>query len=276
MDDYSNVINVDEITDAKYINTVLLETQESWARRLYSKLLRDYEQNEVEKGKLSCAFSFGVSEHYIKSDKKIMIVGQEANGHTFDYENWCLKNWQSWAVDYLDYQVYDENQNDRKFKKNNSPFWQFINALKEKGFGVCWNNLDKVRRYVKVDGKEWKEDKLPYDRANGERKILNTKIFDANSKSLLEKEIAIVQPDIVVFAIGPSNPYYHTLYSAFLGSDYAYEQMLKECPYPTTDNVCPNIKDKLNLTIPAYYTYHPNFLKQSKKFENVISKIIGK
>ena len=149
----------------------------------------------AEDKKLSCAFSFGVSRHYMESTKKIMIVGQEANGHTFDYEKWRLEKWQDWAVNYLNYQVYDEKSNEYKFSKNNSPFWQFFKKLKEEGFGVCWNNLDKVRRYVKVDGKEWKERKLPYNEENIERAILNEKIFDGNSKSLLQKEIEIAEPD---------------------------------------------------------------------------------
>lgn len=261
--------------NAEEINYKLLKAQTEWQDKCYGALFEEYKNNEEARGKLSCAFGFGVSEHYVLSDKKIMIVGQEANGHTYDYEKWDLKHWREWAVDYLNFQVYDEKPNGRSFTKNKSPFWQFFKILKNQGYGVCWNNLDKVRRYVKEDGKEWKENYLPYDKDNAERQILNRKIF-GEGKSLLEKEIEIAKPDIIVFAVGPSNPYYHTLYSAFLGSSFTYDQILNKCPYPTAKEECLNVQGVLNLPVSAFYTYHPNYLKQSKKFEKVIEQITGK
>ena len=77
------------------MNEELLAVQESWARRCYKKVFDDYKAHEAEKGKLSCAFGFGVSKHYIDSKKKIMVVGQEANGHSLNYEKWNLENWRN-------------------------------------------------------------------------------------------------------------------------------------------------------------------------------------
>ena len=233
------------------MNEELLAVQKVWETQCYNALKKEYDKNEEEKGKLSCAFGFGVSEHYVQSDKKIMIVGQEANGHTFDYEKWRLDNWQEWAIDYLNFQVYNVTPT-TKMEYNNSPFWQFFREFKNNGYGVCWNNLDKVRRYILPDGKEWVESKLPYDGNNSERKILNGGIFDG--KSLLQKEIEIVNPDCVIFAVGPKNPYYHTLCDAFFHHDGAYEMLNDDKYYPTLGSPVVEISTKLGLKMPAFYT----------------------
>lgn len=259
-------------------NDELLKVQENWKVQCYEVLKKEYVNNEEEKGKLSCAFGFGVSEHYVQSDKKIMIVGQEANGHTFDYEKWCLKNWREWAIDYLNFQVYNEKSK-CKMEYNSSPFWQFFREFKNNGYGVCWNNLDKVRRYTLPDGKEWVESKLPYDENNSERKILNGEIFDG--KSLLQKEIEIANPDCVIFAVGPKDPYYHTLCNAFFHHDGAYNMLLRDKnypndkPYPTLDYPVVEISKKLGLKIPVFYTYHPNFLRIKGKFEEAVEYIMN-
>ena len=262
-------IDVSELNSANYINNLLLETQESWARRLYSKLAEKYKNKD--KVKLSCAFSFGVSDDYTKAAQKIMVIGQEANDHTCEYEKWHLEAWQKWAVAYLEYQLDINKENEYGIGPNCSPFWQFLNKLKDEGFGICWNNLDKVRRYVKKDGKGWIEDKLPYDKLNSERAILNKKIFDADSKSLLQKEIEIATPNIVVFAVGPKNPYYHTLCLALLDGEDSYNELLDS--YPKKVDFCVDITKKLNLGIPAFYIYHPNYLNQSGKLDATVAKI---
>ena len=253
------------------MNEKLLEVQKKWEEQCYKVLKKEYDDNEEEKGKLSCAFSFGVSDRYIQSDKRIMIVGQEANGHTFDDKKWCLKNWQDWAVEYLNFQVYKEPAKKYEIDPNYSPFWQFFRAFWDKadGYDVCWNNLDKVRRYTLSDEGKWLERKLPYDENNTERKILNRKIFDG--KSLLQKEIEIVNPDCVIFAIGKKNPYYHTLCDAFFHQGNAYDMLLKN--YPTLGSPVVEISKKLGLEMPAFYTYHPNFLRIKGKFDEVVNKI---
>lgn len=268
---------------AREKNEKLLNLQKEWEYKLYMQLSESYAiQRDV---KLSRAFSFGVSQHYTNSDKKIMIVGQEAKGHTFD-PLWNLEHWHDWAIEYLEFQLYKEPSiHGYKFNKNGSPFWTFIRELIKKrepdeyfNYGVCWNNLDKVTRYIKEDGKEWKEHKLPYDKQNNiERAILNKKIFDDNSKSLLKKEIEVSNPDILIFAVGASNPYYHTLYTSILDIDGDYNTIFNKlkCPYPQKDHECVDITEIANLGVPTYYTYHPNFLQQSNTIKKVVDKIKG-
>lgn len=261
------------------MNDDLLRAQKEWEKECYNPLKEEYEKNEATKGKLSCAFSFGVSNHYIEAKKKIMIVGQEANGHTFDYKNWGLENWQKWAVDYLDYQVYGEKPHNRDFSTNSSPFWHFIREL-SKDYGVCWNNLDKVRRYIQNNGVELTEDYLleynDYDK-NKDRSRLHEKIFD--SKSLLHKEIEIAKPNIVIFAVGPKNPYYHSLSLAFFDGDKVDEHLnVRGIKYPQikNNNFCCEISEDLNLDMPAFYTYHPHYLSRKRILNNVIKNIITK
>ena len=255
----------------KSLNEQLLEVQSVWEEECYIPLKEEYKQNEEKLGKLSCAFGFGVSDDYLNAPKRVMIVGQEANDHSLKYVKWNLKNWQKWAVAYLEYQLDINKENEYDIQSNYSPFWQFIKRFKEAGYGVCWNNLDKVRRYEYLLETGWKEKKLQYDKENSKRALLNKRIFDGNGKSLLQKEIEIAKPDTVVFAVGPRNPYYHTLCLALLGEN-SYDKLLKS--YPDKSNYCVDITDKLNLGIPAYYTYHPNFLNRNKKLEGAVATIL--
>lgn len=255
-------------------NEELLQAQTLWHDKCYAALKREYD-NDESKGRLSCAFGFGLSKHYIDSGKKIMVIGQEANDHSFDIAKWGAKNWQKWAIAYFDFQVYGEQTAGYEFSKNNSPFWQFMSKLTARsiGGGLCWNNLDKVRRYV--NGQTWMETKLPYDkkaRDNCERKLLNEKIFEG--KSLLQKEIEIAEPNAVIFAVGPTNPYYHTLCDAFFDGEGAYERLL-DGGYPSLaeNGGVVEISAKLGLKMPAYYIYHPNYLQMRGRLDIVVDDI---
>ncbi|MGN1103690.1 MAG: hypothetical protein ACI4QI_02325 [Candidatus Coproplasma sp.] len=257
----------------KDVNEELLKLQTVWESECYKPLLEEYKKNEEQRGKLSCAFSFGVSRQYMESDKKIMIVGQEANDHTYCYDNWCLKNWQEWAVSYLNRQV--NREKNKQMGYNRSPFWRFFRKFAKAGYAPCWNNLDKVRTYVKKDQKDWKEDFLPYKTGSNEREILNRKIFDGASKSLLEKEIEIAKPNIVVFAVGPNNPYYHALSLAFFSGEDVDRKLENVFPKPNIDECYKNISVDLGLNVPAYWTYHPNLLSRKKWLNTVVDKIIS-
>lgn len=255
------------------VNEQLLKEQKYWEKECYKPLIKEYQNNEAELVKLSCAFSFGVSRQYIESDKKIMIIGQEANDHTFDYEKWCLSEWQGWAISYLNRQVNKEKNKEMGY--NRSPFWRFFRKFAKGGYTPCWNNLDKVRTYVKKDGKDWKEDFLPYKTGSNEREILHRKIFDGNSKSLLEKEIEIAKPDIVVFVVGPNNPYYHSLSLAFFTGEEVDKRLEAVYPKPNNNECCQEISDILGLNVPTYWTYHPNLLSRKKWLDTVVDKIIS-
>lgn len=253
------------------INKSLLEKQRKWEEECYKPLKEVYENNEAKLGKISCAFSFGVSDHYVNANKKVMIIGQEANGHTFDYKKWGLNSWQTWAISYLERQVYKEHTDDLGY--NRSPFWRFFRKFEKSGYAPCWNNLDKVRRYICVDEKDWVESKLSYDEQNSDREKLNAKIFDG--KSLLQKEIEIASPDIIVFIVGPNNPYYHALGLAFFDGDRVDSKLEEVYPKHSEKDCCQEFSKMLGLNVPTYWTYHPNFLSRNGLFNKVVGKIIG-
>lgn len=247
------------------LNDNLLKAQSEWAKKCYNQLKEEFDKDNYGKERLSRAFSFGVTDHYVNADKKIMVVGQEARGHD---EHGELENWQKWAISYLDRQVYKEKNGNYY---NGSPFWRFFRTLEKEGFAPCWNNIDKVRKYVCSDGIKWSEHKLSFDDKINCREILNAKIFDG--KSLLQKEIELATPNAVVFIIGPNNPYYHALGLAFFDGEEVDKKLADVYPKCNEADCCREISSLLGLNIPAYYTYHPNFLNRNKLFNKVIEKV---
>ncbi len=107
----------------------------------------------------------GLTEEYLtaKSDKRVMIIGQEAGGFgeindgtaDYDFIEASVKsktnapgNSQKWAIAYLQKQLYgkydDLPECYNKINYNPSPFWEFFRKMNKQGFELCWNNLDKV------------------------------------------------------------------------------------------------------------------------------------
>lgn len=248
------------------LNEYLLKAQKEWEEECYIPLKEAFDKENYGKEKLSRAFSCGVSDHYVDTRKKIMIVGQEARGHD---SHGGLDCWQKWAIDYLERQVYNEHKDTIGY--NRSPFWRFFNKFKKNGYAPCWNNIDKARKYCFDDTKGWIEHKLSCDERYKARELLNEKIFDG--KSLLQKEIEIAKPDIVVFAIGTEDSYLCSLRNAFeLEKEWGeYDLSLTA----TSEGCCKDISNILHLDTPAYWTYHPNYLNFRKLFEDAVKKILS-
>lgn len=268
------------------------------------------ENEKIDDVKISCPFCMGLTDEYINSDnKKIMIVGQVARnlgrwskqwqGKTLDalFSNmdtkedyWPAKRMQNWANDYLDIQLKLKNPTyDKNY--NSSAFWDFFRDIKSCGnISLCWNDLDKVN-FVENDGKE---KSLTYK----DEVFLSSKYkYDGVDFSLLQREIKIAQPDIIIFAIGP---YYSLSLDVALGvSDYKYEHMtnrelskksLKVSKlfnnYPTkdifvvqNDDLKVAVNNLLGRDTIVLWTYHPTALRRLKLYSqaiNDIAKIINK
>ena len=235
------------------LNKKLLEIQQEWKEKLYNGVLVGNE------GQISCPFSCGVSDEFLTSDKKVMIIGQNAVGLGCQYNKYDLPQMQEWSIGYLEKQL---NISNNEYKRNSSPFWRFLGALKAAGYFPCWNNLEKVVRYKVGEIKE-------YHVENNEREILNQRFVDG--KTLLQKEIEIVNPDMVVFVVGPRNPYYSAIKQIF---DLSDEMLENYYPKYDTDRLCGEITNIVKLGIPTFWTYHPQFLSHHKCMDVVIDKII--
>ena len=247
--------------NAQRLNEVkLLFLQGEWQRLCYKKVAVD------GKDKISCPFSVGVAEDYVQSEKTVMIVGQEANSLTCDYDKWNLENMQKWAIAYLKKQLGIETDytiDGKRLRYNHSPFWEFFRTFKNNGYFPCWNDLDRVKRYVGNNEYRLTLDEQGY----AQRKILNEKF--RNNKSLLQNEIDLLMPSVVVFAVGPKNPYFRTL-----GYAFDVDEKILNLHYPTPENPCREVSKILGLDMPAYWTYHPNYLCRKGLLRHVIEEII--
>lgn len=194
---------------------------------------------------------------------------------------------QNWANDYLECQL----KNSTSEKYNFSAFWDFFRDIKSFGnISLCWDDLDKVN-FIENDGKE---KNLTYE----DETVLSSKYeYDGVNLSLLQREIKIAQPDIIIFAIGP---YYALSLDVALGvSDYKYEKMSnKDLPkksvevsklfneYPSKNKIVVINKDLkaavnnlLGRETIVLWTYHPTALRRMKLYSqaiNDIAKIINK
>jgi hypothetical protein len=125
------------------------------------------------------------------------------------------------------------------------------------GYNCLWDNLDK---FLKADHKEHlgKEEAVEFNAPYGEDGI-----------SVLQREINLLKPKVIVFAIGPREKYRASLASAFsIDVSLLY-------PYrPTRQNCVNDISSLLGLkdTI-VLWTYHPNYLSRGKLKDDAIIKI---
>ena len=213
--------------------------------------------NEYEaKDEHSKMFRIGFPEEYLSNGKPmIMYVGQEVR----DGES--SKNWsnnkkkgegkdQQWVRRYTELQLYDIPMEGDK--KNNSAFWSFARALKNNNYNVLWNNLDKFHTPGpgRIDKRESPKLNTPYGQEN---------------LSILQREIAVLKPDIIVFAIG-SQERYVLSFAAAMGVEIA-----KLWPYkPTLSDPVQEITEELQLSgTRVFWCYHPAYLRR-KHLENCV------
>ncbi len=245
-------------------NEELAKAQTEWKEQYYDRLISG-QRNIVP----SCAFAFGMTDTYMESNKRVMIVGQQANGHTTDYEKWCLDSFREWNIRYLlkqtDEDVFDIEckkksgtaANDHSYRYNRSAFWQLFRDMEKGGFGLAWNNLEKVREYNK-GGKEIlmeSEENL---------NLLNEPLPSCKA-SLIKREIQIADPHFIIFAVGPRSRYINAINRAF-------QTQLEG--YPTVEQPIIDVTEKLGLDIPAVWTYHPTFLRRSRLYDEVVARVL--
>lgn len=186
------------------------------------------------------------SAGYAASPVKVMVVGQQAF-------NWGGDEYGSWGQRELDAPLDKLVQLYRKFNRGenyvHSPFWVASHLLQRKlnpksdPYGVMWSNL------VRVD-------------CHKERA---TTIEEALCRiPLLQEEVAIAKPHVVVFFTGTG-----------------YEERLKATfPAVSVKAVADyDLRYLARLVHPllpyhSYRTYHPGYLKRKSLIEPIVSQIV--
>lgn len=227
------------------MNKELNKYQKEWFEEIFEPFIK-----ENPNANISYPFFTGVTEQYLDSNKRIMIIGQETNSWNIYKPDWTIEDSRQWTIDYLCYQLKYCNDAEHKEKfgrRNCSPFWSFFKVFSNEGIVPCWNNVDKAQR--NIGGKTVS--------LTEEIEIALNKKLPHTNKTLLQKELEILKPNTIVFITGPS--YIVTMENA-LGLK---EKTLLEYK-PTQDNGCIDISSIVNLGIPTFWTYHPRHIASSK------------
>lgn len=198
--------------------------------------------NEKENNGYSAMFRMGFPDAYIDSDRPLlMYVGQEdLNGDSYKTQEWVRK-----------YQTIQRTENNDMLpeeKVRRSPFWDFYRKFGDMGHNCLWNNLDK---FLKADHKT---------HLSGEEAANFNAPYGEDGISILQREINLLKPNVIVFAIGPK-----WKYIASLGATFSVNPSLLYTHRPTRQCCVTDISSVLGLRdAVALWTYHPNYLSRGK------------
>lgn len=228
-----------EYFDNSEINQKLLKLFESkWeaVNKVYDALQEEEEWAVLH---LAC-----VPPNYEKMKYKILIVGQENNGYGYETEP---KKSMLFTLDFQSNRYYD-----------NAPFFSFPYS-----FCASINDCDN-EKYSKKSYLAWVNLK-EFSFETSSKKPLNEKaqnIID-NEYNILEEEIKIINPDIVLFLTGP---YY----------DYYIEKQLKGVEFKTIENYgirqFARVEHK-SLPKNSFRIYHPSYLRRSGLESEYLEKL---
>ena len=218
-----------EYFDNSEVNQKLLKLFESrWeaVNKVYDALQEEEEWAVLH---LAC-----IPPNYEKMKYKILIVGQENNGYGYETE---AKKSMLFTLDFQNGRYYD-----------NAPFFSFPYS-----FCASINDCDN-EEYSKKSYLAWVNLK-EFSFETSSKKPLNEKaqnIID-NEYNILEEEIKIIKPDIVLFLTGP---YY----------DYYIEKQLKGVVFKLVENYgiwqFARVEHK-SLPKNSFRIYHPVYLRRS-------------
>ena len=228
-----------EYFDDSEVNQKLLKLFESkWeaVNKVYDALQEEEEWAVLH---LAC-----IPPNYEKMKYKILIVGQENNGYGYETEP---KKSMLFTLDFQSNRYYD-----------NAPFFSFPYS-----FCASINDCDN-EKYSKKSYLAWVNLK-EFSFETSSKKPLNEKaqnIID-NEYNILEEEIKIINPDIVLFLTGP---YY----------DYYIEKQLKGVEFKTVENY--GIRQFARVEHEAlpknsFRIYHPVYLRRRSLENNYLEKL---
>ena len=228
-----------EYFDDSEINQKLLKLFESkWeaVNKVYDALQEEEEWAVLH---LAC-----IPPNYEKTKYKILIVGQENNGYGYETEP---KKSMLFTLDFQSNRYYD-----------NAPFFSFPYS-----FCASINDCDN-EKYSKKSYLAWVNLK-EFSFETSSKKPLNEKaqnIID-NEYNILEEEIKIINPDIVLFLTGPNYDYY-------------IKAQLNGVEFKTVENYqigqFARVEHK-SLPKNSFRIYHPVYLRRRSLENNYLEKL---
>ena len=231
---------------AQKINNELLKLQEEWLEQCHAEKLASIYP-------LSRPFLFAVTQHYIESGLRVMVIGQEARNYGCYTSDWPLPAIQQFTVNYTDRQLGYRKTDD---KYNRSPFWNLFRGLDRLGIAPVWNNVDKFHQI-----KDTKTSPLSLEI---ERQI-NIPYGDDNL-TLLQREIEVAQPTVILFVTGPD---YHETMARSLGIPDG--QLCDQAP--TSGYLYRNITNICGIGLPVFWSYHPAYLQRKRKLKDTVESL---
>ena len=242
------------------INKTLLSLQEEWIQLVADPFISKGFEEQFSK-----PFHLGLSDRLNKNKKLVMLIGQEASDFwTYENNEIVSSNVQQWCIDYYNKQLFHTVNSERY---NRSPFWAFFRSLYKQGIDVCWNNLDKLHRYESKTSKDGAI-KLHTIPLSLEHQLELSRQYGSDRKSLLQREIKAVSPHAIVFLTGP-------YYSASMCSAFGLSSHALDLHTPTKKCFVTQIEQIIDLNIPVFWTYHPNYLCRNSGYTaRVVSSII--
>jgi hypothetical protein len=223
------------------MNTEKINLQLKAEYEKYLTFIKNTDKNEIaDYDNHSLPLFMSVSQEYLASNTKILFVGKE----TYSWHD-HLSNINSYSAEKI-----MENYGFDKMKWN-TPFWCFVKDTckdlnipcdkAQSKYGFMWTNISKMD----VNKKSPKF-------VNGKHQFYGF--------SLLEKEIKILNPDIVIFL-----------------TSVGYDQLIEfsipgvlKCNVEADKNVPLKYLAKANFDDRVFYrTYHPRFLNSSKAKYNI-------
>ncbi len=209
---------------------------------------------EKEHNGYSTMFRMGFPDAYIHSDRPLLLfVGQEDLG-SGPYKT------QEWVRLYQTVQGTKTPNAPFQMRTNKSAFWNFYRRLTDFGYDVLWDNLDKLL----VE----KSDKRQTHLSLAEAANINSP-YGEEQKSVLQREVELLRPKVIVLVVGPNEKYVASLAAAFSVSVSALQAYKPNHEATVSDiSAVVGLRDTIVL-----WTYHPNHLRISRLYKPTLSKI---
>ena len=198
-----------------------------------------------ENDQLSGVFLPDITEQYVQSKFKVMIIGQETKGWNgkANIINECSN-----IDDYIEDSLVNKYRKYLMKKPGRIAFLQFLQKVNkllgnDQQGSVLWGNLFAFS-YAK---------KSPVGKPNFD-------FVNETSKQLLRKQIELLQPDAIIFTTG-----------------WRYDKYIKEFfPEYETENVNPKKLWKFNIgNIKCYRTSHPRYVAHNQYREQALDELIS-